>query len=341
MSILIVDDAEINRRVLSSILEHGGHTDLVEATCAEEAFAALEIDAENPMLPSPFDLVLMDLIMPGTNGVEACVAIKAAAHVRDVPVVMVTASVGLDALEDSFAAGAIDFIKKPVLPNELLARVRSVLTLKKEIDARKARERDLLAIRGQLEKANAELLRLSVEDVLTGIANRRVFDITLSKEWARSAREKTEISLILIDIDHFKGYNDTYGHVGGDECLRSVAKALKGLARRPADLVARYGGEEFAVVLPRTDANGVRRVAGDLREAVAALGIEHKSSSAASHVTISAGCATLAASAAAEPGSLVQLADEALYRAKEGGRNRVETHASVETLSVTETGSAT
>ena len=325
MSILVVDDAATNRRLLASILKRGGHADVVQVSSAREAFDVLELDAE-PGVPSPFDLVLMDLIMPQVNGVEACRAIKADVRLSDIPVVMVTASVGLEALEESFAAGAIDYIKKPVIPDELLVRVRSVLTLKREIDARKAREEELLAIRSQLEVANTELHRLSVEDALTGIANRRVFDTTLAKEWARAVRERTEVSLVLVDIDHFKGFNDTYGHVDGDECLRAVAGVLKAMVHRPADLVARYGGEEFAVVLPCTDSPGGRAVAERLRQAVSGLRIEHKSSSTAEHVTISVGCATLDADSATDRNVLVQLADAALYRAKENGRNRVEVY---------------
>jgi diguanylate cyclase (GGDEF)-like protein len=179
------------------------------------------------------------------------------------------------------------------------------------------RETNLLA------EANAELERLSSVDSLTGLANRRSFDGFLEREWQRRAREKQELALIMADIDHFKNFNDSYGHQAGDECLRRVAAAIGDSVGRATDLAARYGGEEFAVVLPGTDVEGAELVAEKIRAAVAGLAIAHKASAAGEVVTISLGVAGAAAANCASPAQLIAAADRALYQAKQQGRNRV------------------
>ncbi len=190
--------------------------------------------------------------------------------------------------------------------------------------------------------AEEKVQALSLQDGLTGLANRRHFDDFLLSEWRRGLREETPVSLMLIDIDHFKLFNDRYGHTVGDECLQKVAEALRGIARRPADLPARYGGEEFAIVMGATDANAARSLAEEARTAVSNLEVPHESSPTAPVVTVSVGVTTsvpsvgvthsvpsvgVTTSAPKEvtgPGMLVVAADEALYAAKRGGRNRVE-----------------
>lgn len=174
--------------------------------------------------------------------------------------------------------------------------------------------------------AEEKVQALSLRDGLTGLPNRRHFDEFLASEWRRGLREKTPVSLLLIDIDHFKLFNDHYGHTVGDECLVKVAAALARMARRPADLPARYGGEEFAFVMGGTDAEAARRLAGEARETVAALGVRHPLSPTAKVVTVSVGVATFVPEAGSDAGALVVAADEALYAAKRGGRNRVEVH---------------
>ncbi len=182
---------------------------------------------------------------------------------------------------------------------------------------------ELVAVRRELEEKNRLLERLSSLDTLTQVANRRRFDTVLRQEWRRAQRDGSVLSLVFCDVDDFKAYNDARGHQAGDECLARVAEAMAGSLNRPADLVARYGGDEFVALLVDTDAAGARLVAGRMREAVAALGIEHPDSRTADHVTLSLGIGTLVPRPAQAPEDLVRLADRALYAAKDGGRDRV------------------
>ena len=174
-----------------------------------------------------------------------------------------------------------------------------------------------------LREANRELARLASIDVLTGLANRRRFETELQREWFRAAREKTTVSLIMIDVDLFKTFNDTYGHQVGDGILHSVAETIRLKCRRPADLVARYGGEELVVLLPNTEVDGAVHVAETMRQAVHDLKVEHPVSSVADVVTISAGVAGTMPARQIRPGALVKAADQALYEAKQTGRNKV------------------
>ena len=175
----------------------------------------------------------------------------------------------------------------------------------------------------QLEEANSILRALSAQDGLTGIANRRHFDEELDREWRRAIRAKTPLSLVMLDIDSFKPYNDQYGHQQGDECLKKVATTLKELLKRPGDVCARYGGEEFAIILPATTLEGAARVGETLRAGIEALGIAHARGQSASIVTVSVGVSSGAPADEAGAPSLIARADEALYRAKQTGRNRV------------------
>ena len=199
-----------------------------------------------------------------------------------------------------------------LLASSLATSRRLTATLDHEVALRTA----------DLEQANARLAELSSTDVLTGIANRRRFDEALDAEWRRANREGRTVSLLMIDVDHFKHYNDALGHLAGDDCLRQVAQALREHAARPGDLVARYGGEEFALLTP-VGAGEALRLGERLRETVLALALTHPDAPEG-RVTISVGVATLTAGGPATPSDLIRLADEALYVAKRAGRNRVE-----------------
>jgi diguanylate cyclase (GGDEF)-like protein len=172
-------------------------------------------------------------------------------------------------------------------------------------------------------KLNEELAQIARTDPLTAIANRRHFDLQLRAEWDRARRERTNVALLYIDIDHFKAFNDAYGHPAGDECLAAVARAINSSSKRPADLAARYGGEEFVLLLPSTDLAGAETVAASVLSAVDGLAIEHRASGTARFVTVSVGIASLSAVDHPDERELVRAADEALYRAKSEGRHRV------------------
>jgi len=229
----------------------------------------------------------------------------------------------------AFETGASDYLVK--LPDriEMIARIRAysktyLLQLQRdEAYAEMQRlQEQLTESNRKLEENNMILQRLSTMDGLTGIANRRHFDATLQSEWKMGLREKTPLTIIMIDIDFFKKYNDGYGHQGGDDCLKAVASILNTTISRPGDFIARYGGEEFVVILPRTDAKGAAVIAEQLRANVEKRRIPHAFSSVADHVSISLGIATMQPDTSSSPENLLAKADEALYHAKEAGRNR-------------------
>ncbi|MDE3073061.1 MAG: diguanylate cyclase [Pseudomonadota bacterium] len=186
-----------------------------------------------------------------------------------------------------------------------------------DISERKKTEEELIRLQLELE-------RLSLTDGLTGISNRRMFDQRLETEWNDARRSRKPLSLIILDIDYFKQYNDFYGHVGGDECLRSLAGVLKTVARRPRDVVARFGGEEFTLLLPETDEVMARKLAQECAQGIAGLQIPHKNSSASPFLTASIGVETTIPDGAATPREFVEEVDRMLYAAKRNGRNRIE-----------------
>ncbi len=309
MRILIVDDTETIRKLLAHILTTEGHQNLFFAKSAKEGFKILE-DKE-------IDLILMDIIMPDLNGINACRIIKDKQGLKDIPVIMVTGKTDVGYLKKAFDAGAMDYIKKPINKVELLARVNSAIKLiKKEKELQKTVE--------LLEEANQELEQRASLDGLTEIANRNFFDDALNKEWSRAKRDNNSLALLMMDIDNFKHYNDTYGHQGGDECLKKLAELFEDLTFRPGDLAARYGGEEFAVILPDTDLTGARKVAERMRQEVEDLKLEHKASKVSDYVTVSIGAAVAKPETENNQKKLVEAADKVLYQAKNNGRNRVE-----------------
>jgi diguanylate cyclase (GGDEF)-like protein len=293
-TILIVDDLPSNIEILAGLL--GEEYEILFATSGEEA-----LEIAHRQIP---DLILLDVVMPEMDGYTVCARLKEDEVTRDIPVIFVT---GKDQDEDEskgLIAGGIDYITKPIRPAIVTARIRNHLELK--------RSRDSLKI-------------LAAIDGLTGIANRRRFDEVLAKEWLRAKRNQSPLSLLLMDIDFFKAFNDHYGHLAGDDCLRRLAPGLLKATRRPADLVARYGGEEFALLMPDTDADGCIYIANLVQENLKLINIPHAFSNAADHVTLSIGAATMIPKDEQTPFDLIKSADELLYLAKHNGRNQIRT----------------
>jgi diguanylate cyclase (GGDEF)-like protein len=290
--ILVVDDEPINVVVLSEILQTEG-----EVLTAPDGRSAIEIaKAELP------DIILLDVEMPGMDGLDTLTELRGNRATEGIPVIFITGRTNDTDEEEGLSLGAVDYIAKPVRPAVTRMRVRTHIRLKRYGDM---------------------LQELAFVDGLTGIANRRRFDDVLDTELRRARRRDAEISLILIDIDHFKAYNDHFGHLGGDECLRHVAQALGQTVNRPGDLLARYGGEEFACILPETGSDGAQTVAETFRVAISSLGLPHPASATADHLTLSLGVTTVRVDEQLDANGLIELADKALYTAKQTGRNRV------------------
>lgn len=292
--ILIVDDEPLNIEVLSDVVEPFG--DIVFAT---DGPSALEIC--QTQLP---DIVLLDVMMPGMDGYTVCREILSNPETSNIPVIFVTA---LSQDRDEAMAiemGAVDYITKPIIAPVVAARVRNHLELK--------RARDYLA-------------NIAFVDALTAIPNRRRFDEAIKTEWQRAMRSGDEMSLLLLDIDHFKLFNDHYGHQAGDTCLVKVAQALSDAVRRPGDIVARYGGEEFACLLPETGIEGANAIGQTLCESIRDLEIPHEFSKTKDHVTVSVGGATVPVGLDTSIEELIRAADTNLYAAKDAGRDRVVT----------------
>ena len=307
-NILVVDDDLAAIQIMGRMLEGLGVV----------RFAITGPDAVRLATELTPDLVLLDAEMPGMSGFKVFDALKALPGLQDVPVIFVT-SHSEPAFEIcALDMGAVDFISKPVRPPLVKARVKTHLRVKRLSD---------------------ELRRTAVTDGLTGVANRRHFDDLMEREWQRSWRHGDPLSLLLIDVDHFKLYNDHYGHPKGDQCLQEVVAAVKRAVRRAPDLVARCGGEEFAALLPHTARPGAEFVAQRILDSVTARRIRHEDSLTSDHVTVSIGitCYDALGGGLSIPSAtlgtrdelhhfsssdLLLTADRALYAAKRAGRNR-------------------
>ena len=268
-------------------------------------------------------VILQDLVMPGLDGLTLVREYRNNPKTRDIPIIVLSTKEDPLIKSAAFAAGANDYLVK--LPDniELVARIRyhsrSYMTLLQRDEAYRA----LRVSQQQLLDTNLVLQRLMNSDGLTGLSNRRHFDEYLELEWRRSTREQTQISLLMIDVDYFKAYNDAFGHLEGDEALRQVAKAIRANSSRPSDLPARYGGEEFALVLPSTSPGGARLLAEKLRQTIAGMNIPHVAPSQGSSLTVSIGLATMVPQVGSHSRQLIQSADQGLYAAKHNGRNQV------------------
>lgn len=290
--ILIVEDVRLNAQILVNVLQ-----DEYDVSVAYNGIEALEMIKEQ--MP---DLILLDIIMPEMDGYAVCEELQNDPKTRDIPILFLTALEGDQNEAYGLELGAMDYIRKPFNVPIVRAKIRNHLELK--------RYKDLLK-------------RDSRIDGLTRIPNRRRFDEAFAEERLRAKRTRTPLSILMIDLDLFKSYNDTYGHLRGDDVLKLVAKTLYRTLQRPGDLLARWGGEEFVALLPDTDRDGAEIVAEKLRCAIADLKIQHESSTVTDSVTISVGVATSFVEEPETYDRLLHWADEAVYRAKDLGRNKV------------------
>jgi diguanylate cyclase (GGDEF)-like protein len=290
--ILIVDDEVTNIEILNAALED--EYEICFATSGEEA-----IRVALTVFP---DLILLDVLMPGIDGYEVCCRLKADPLMADVPIIFTTGLGDQEAEVRGLSLGAIDYITKPISPVIVRARVRNHIELKHMRD---------------------ELAELAVTDALTGLSNRRRLEQMLKLETTRLARTADWLTVIMLDIDFFKQFNDTYGHPAGDRCIAMVAAALNRAVRRAANLTARYGGEEFACVLPGVEHEEAMVVAHSIRDQVHSLGIPHVRPAAGAYVTVSVGVATANCMPGMAPELWIKAADRQLYSAKASGRNNV------------------
>jgi diguanylate cyclase (GGDEF)-like protein len=291
-TLLVVDDEKQNRTLLTELLQ-----DDYQIILAKNGIQALQKAQEH--LP---DLILLDVLMPQMDGFNVIRALKANDLTRHIPVIFVSA---LDSVADEelgLELGAVDYIAKPFHPPIVRVRVRNHLQA--------VHQRRLLE-------------QLALIDSLTEIPNRRRFTEVYEREWRRCKRSNSPLSLLMVDVDHFKVFNDTYGHAAGDQVLRRVAQTIQAALNRSSDFVARYGGEEFVVVLPDIDAGGAQAVAEKLRVEVEHLQIPYPESGASPWLTISLGGATQVPMLSEVDAGLFGNADRSLYAAKHGGRNRV------------------
>ncbi|MDR0857526.1 MAG: diguanylate cyclase [Oscillospiraceae bacterium] len=290
--ILIVDDENANIAVLREILRKDY---AVSAVKTGQAAVKSALD-DNP------DLILLDILMPDMDGFEVLAQLKSTELTRNIPVIFITGLSGIDDEAKGLTLGAVDYITKPFNNSIVLARVGAHVKIIRQMRI---------------------IEHLGMTDALTDIPNRRFFDIRIDEEWRRMSRSNSPLSMLMLDVDKFKVYNDTYGHPQGDLLLKYVAKSLTANLRRPSDIAARIGGEEFAVILADTDLTGALTVAENIRAMIEAGVVPDASTGEATSVTVSIGVHSLVPGADSDSASLLSEADKNLYTAKSTGRNKV------------------
>ncbi|MDR1160428.1 MAG: diguanylate cyclase [Syntrophomonadaceae bacterium] len=293
-TILIVDDERLSSAVLNNILSPA-----YSILMSRSGKTALEIAAQ--AIP---DLIVLDIIMPDMNGFDVLKNLKNNAVTSKIPVIFITGLNNVRDEENGFLLGAVDYITKPFIGTIVKARVNTHM---------------------QIVRQMRMIENLGMIDPLTYIPNRRNFDERLDMEWKRAIRDKRPISFLMIDLDNFKQFNDAYGHLQGDELLKTVAKVFASCIRRPADLAARLGGEEFGVILPNTDLNGAMKVAEDIRAMTEAVRITISNQKNKASSTVSIGAVTRYPETEDSALELIAKADEYMYTAKKNGKNRVYT----------------
>ncbi len=297
--ILVVDDSRTQRAIVCDYLS-SLNCDIVQCASGDEA---LMVTAEK--VP---DLIILDVEMPGLSGFDTCKAIRGLLQEHWVPIIYLTGRNDPKDIVEGLHVGGDTYISKPVHPDVLSAIATAMLRLS--------------SIQAELMSANKKLDEVAHYDVLTQIMNRRGYEEALDRYWKDHQRRKDCLTIMLMDIDHFKKYNDNYGHIQGDQCLREVAQTLKSALKRPVDILARYGGEEFVVLLPSTDLEGAKKVAERFITAMQQANIPHEYSDSQPFVSLSIGIAQVQLSNETSKQAL-ERADSALYQAKESGRHCV------------------
>ncbi len=297
MNILVIDDSKLMRKMVGAIIAAEGNTPHA-ASGAERALKILD--------KITIDLIFMDVEMPKMNGFELTRLIREKKQ-SWIPIIFLTASTDDTHLTEGIESGGDDYMMKPINSVVVAAKIKAmarIVNMKKELDA-----------------ANRRLLQLSNVDALTGIMNRRGFNESLKRDWKNHTREQKEISMVFLDIDNFKAFNDNYGHQRGDECLKQFSSVINSQLKRPMDTLARYGGEEFVILLPNTALDGAALIGVNIIDALAREKIPHQFSPVAPYLTASMGITSSRFSAENET-ILIQQADQAVYKAKMQGRNR-------------------
>ncbi len=301
-SIMVVDDNVDMLTVYGRVLTAEGFEVFTAATGSE---CLKQIETVCP------DIFLLDVMLPDWNGIDLVREIKGRTECANSFIVLLSGLMtDSDCKVRGLDAGALDYLARPIPNKELVAKVKSLVKV--------------MEFQESLVNISKKFEALSITDGLTGIANRRCFDEVIAQEHSRHARSEGKLSLIMLDIDLFKSFNDHYGHVCGDDCLRRIAKVIDESTARPGDLVARYGGEEFACILPETDQRGALLIAEKIRQAILDLAIPHAWSNIAECVSASLGVVTSHCGSDSSVTEIVHRADELLYKAKSLGRNRVE-----------------
>jgi len=314
-TMLIVDDTNANLIALSALLE-SEDVNILQANSGNEALKIV--------LSNKIDIILLDVQMPNMNGFEVAEILRTNNKTKNIPIIFITAiSKDEEYIFKGYELGAVDYLYKPIKNELLKSKIRVFLRLNKQAKIIEEKNCELEIVIKKLQEKEEEILKLARLDPLTGINNRRVFNENFEEEWARCFRNRKNLSVIMIDIDFFKQYNDTYGHLEGDNVLIKVAKEVVKTVGRSYDEVFRYGGEEFVVLLPETDYHGAFFIAEKIRKNIEELSIEHSGSKLSNCLTVSLGVSTCIPHDKMNKMDLLDVADNMLYKAKESGRNNV------------------
>lgn len=316
--VLLVDDQPLVGEVVRRVLLADENIDFHYCSDPDKA-----VEMALTIKPT---VILQDLIMPGVNGLDLVKQYKTHDELIDLPIIVLSSKDDPAVKSNAFEAGANDYLVKLPDAIELIARIRYHSKVLIALRQRDEIYRALRISQQQLQESNLALEKLTRTDGLTALANRRHFDESLETEWKRATREHSELSLLMIDVDYFKPFNDAFGHVEGDYALQKVAQVIKQHCERAGDIAARYGGEEFSAIFPSTDIAGAILLAEKIRVGIEELAIPHYKPTDGSVITVSIGVASASPQRPIEAIRLLECADKALYKAKNNGRNRVEHH---------------